>query len=215
MVNFMNNPKEIEERSHEIINSEVGDLGLGFGERKIVTRIIHATGDLDYANLVVIHPGLVQAATSALKQGANIITDVEMVRNGISSKLLARGGGQVLCAIRDKEVADKAKATGETRAMIAMDHLASSMSGSIIAIGNAPTALFRLLQLIESGKVNPAAIIGTPVGFVGAAESKTLLEKSNVPYVTVCGPKGGSSVAVAAVNALLHLVWDKEDISRG
>ncbi|AKX96501.1 precorrin isomerase [Moorella thermoacetica] len=208
---FLSDPRAIEARSREIIAARVGDLGLEPGARAIVTRIIHATGDLSYASLVAVHPGVVAAATAALRQGADIITDVEMVRNGVSSHLVSRGGGRVLCAIREAEVIKTATARGETRAMVAMEYLAPRMDGAIVAIGNAPTALFRLLELVAGGRAAPAAIVGTPVGFVGAAEAKAALETTGIPYVTVRGPKGGSTVAVAAVNALLHLAWDEEE----
>ncbi|OIQ58840.1 precorrin-8X methylmutase [Moorella thermoacetica] len=210
-MDFLSDPRAIEARSREIIAARVGDLGLEPGARAIVTRIIHATGDLSYASLVAIHPGVVTVATAALHQGANIITDVEMVRNGVSSHLVSRGGGRVLCAIREAEVIKTATARGETRAMVAMEYLAPRMEGAIVAIGNAPTALFRLLELVAGGRAAPAAIVGTPVGFVGAAEAKAALETTGIPYVTVRGPKGGSTVAVAAVNALLHLAWDGEE----
>ncbi|MDN5325777.1 MAG: precorrin-8X/cobalt-precorrin-8 methylmutase [Moorella sp. (in: firmicutes)] len=210
-MDFLSDPRAIEARSREIIAARVGDLGLEPGSRAIVTRIIHATGDLSYASLVAIHPGVVTVATAALHQGANIITDVEMVRNGVSSHLVSRGGGRVLCAIREAEVIKTATARGETRAMVAMEYLAPRMEGAIVAIGNAPTALFRLLELVAGGRAAPAAIVGTPVGFVGAAEAKAALETTGIPYVTVRGPKGGSTVAVAAVNALLHLAWDGEE----
>ncbi|MEW8958469.1 precorrin-8X methylmutase [Neomoorella humiferrea] len=209
-MSYLNNPRAIEAQSRAIIAARLGALGLGAGERDIVTRIIHATGDLEYARLVVIHPRLVAAATAALRGGADIITDIEMVRQGINSSMLARGGGQVICAIREREVAAAAAARGVTRAMAAMEFLAPRMTGAVVAIGNAPTALFRLLELMAAGRAAPAAIIGTPVGFVGAAEAKAALEKADVPFITVRGTRGGSTVAVAAVNALLHLTWDEE-----
>ncbi|GFN23773.1 precorrin-8X methylmutase [Thermanaeromonas sp. C210] len=209
-MSYLNNPRAIEAQSRAIIAAQLGDLGLGAEERNIVTRIVHATGDLEYARLVVIHPRLVAAATAALCGGADIITDIEMVRQGINSQILARGGGRVICAIREREVAAAAAARGITRAMAAMEYLAPRMTGAVVAIGNAPTALFRLLELMAAGQVAPAAVIGTPVGFVGAAEAKAALERSGVPFVTVRGTRGGSTVAVAAVNALLHLTWDGE-----
>ncbi|MBC7324562.1 MAG: precorrin-8X methylmutase [Moorella sp. (in: Bacteria)] len=209
-MSFIHDPRAIEAYSREIIAAQLGDLGLAPGERAIVTRIIHATGDLEYAGLVVIHPRLVQAAVTSLRQGGDIITDIEMVRQGISSSLLARGGGRLLCAIREKKVISAAASRGVTRAMVAMEYLAPQMTGAVVAIGNAPTALFRLLELMAAGQAAPAAVIGTPVGFVGAAEAKAALETAGVPFVTVRGTRGGSTVAVAAVNALLHLAWDGE-----
>jgi len=209
-VSFIADPRAIEAHSREIIAGRLGDMGLAAGERAIVTRIIHATGDLDYARLVVIHPRLIPVAAAALRQGADIITDIEMVRQGISAPLIARGGGRVICAIRDPQVARTASAQGMTRAMVAMEYLAEQMTGAIVAIGNAPTALFRLLELVAAGQAAPAAIIGTPVGFVGAVEAKAALETTALPFITVRGTRGGSTVAVAAINALLHLTWDGE-----
>jgi len=172
--------------------------------------MVHATGDPEYARLVVVHPRLVETATAALRRGADVITDVEMVRQGISSRKLARGGGRIICAIRDRKVAEVAAERGITKAMAAMEYLAPRMTGAIVTIGNAPTALFRLLELMAAGHAAPAAVIGTPVGFVGAAEAKEALERSGVPFVTVRGTRGGSTVAAAAVNALLHLTWAEE-----
>ncbi|MDN5345318.1 MAG: precorrin-8X/cobalt-precorrin-8 methylmutase [Clostridia bacterium] len=207
-MSFIHDPLAIEAYSREIIAARLDTSGLGSGERAIVTRIIHATGDLEYARLVRIHPRLVQVATAALRQGVDIITDIEMVRQGISRPLLARGGGKVICAIHEDAVVKEAAAQGVTRAMVAMEYLASRMAGALVAIGNAPTALFRLLELVAAGQAAPVAIIGTPVGFVGAAEAKAALEAASIPFVTVRGTRGGSTIAVAAVNALLHLAWD-------
>lgn len=206
-MDFLRDPRAIEAKSWEVIESRLKKVVNSREEREILTRIIHATGDLSYAELTVIHPQLVAAATAALRRGAAIITDVEMVRSGISAALASRGNCPVICAIRDERVAQLALARGQTRAMVAMEQLAPQIQGSLVAIGNAPTALFRLLELIEAGETRPAAIVGTPVGFVGAAEAKAALEASPIPFLTVRGSKGGSAVAVAAVNALLHLAF--------
>ncbi|MGI9953218.1 precorrin-8X methylmutase [Moorellaceae bacterium AZ2] len=206
-MDFLRDPKVIEARSRAIIGSRLQMAGRSVQERQVLIRIIHATGDLSYARLTVIHPQLVAASTAALRRGAAIITDVEMVRSGISGPLAARGRCPLICAIRDEKVAELASARGETRAMVAMEQLAPQMEGALVAIGNAPTALFRLLELIQAGQARPAAIIGTPVGFVGAAEAKAALEKGPVPFLTVRGSRGGSTVAVAAVNALLHMAF--------
>ncbi|SMB97342.1 precorrin-8X methylmutase [Thermanaeromonas toyohensis ToBE] len=205
-MNFLRDPKDIEEKSQAFISAHL-EGAWAPEEKQILTRIIHATGDLSYASLTVIHPDLVPEALKALRQGAAIVTDVEMVRSGINASLAAKGKCPVICAIREEEVIRMATARSETRAMVAMEYLAPRMWGSVVAIGNAPTALFRLLELIESGQTRPAVIIGTPVGFVGASEAKEALEKSPVPFLTVRGSKGGSTVAAAAVNALLHLAF--------
>lgn len=208
---YINNPLAIERLSYEIITAQTGEIPLGKDEWTITRRIIHATGDLEYGKLVVVHPNFVTAASTALRRGADIFTDVEMVRQGINNSLLNRNGCRAICAIRSEEVTKRAVATGETRAMVAMEHLSGDMKGNLVAIGNAPTALFKLLELIAKGKAAPAAVIGTPVGFVGAAEAKAALECAGIPFVTVRGTKGGSAVAAAAVNALLNLVWNRED----
>ena len=205
-MNFLRDPQAIEEKSRAIISAHLKG-NFSPQEKQVLIRIIHATGDLSYASLTVIHPELVPEALKALRQGAAIITDVEMVRSGIDASLAAKGRCPIICAIREEEVIKRAAARSETRAMVAMEYLASQMWGSVVAIGNAPTALFRLLELIESGQTRPAVIIGTPVGFVGASEAKEALEKSSVPFLTVRGSKGGSTVATAAVNALLHLAF--------
>lgn len=206
-MDFLQDPRAIEAKSRAVIEARLDKVTDRREEKEILIRIIHATGDLSYAELTVIHPELVTAATAALRRGTAIVTDVEMVRSGISAALASRGNCPIICAIRDDEVLRIASARRQTRAMVAMEQLAPRLEGALVAIGNAPTALFRLLELIKAGQTRPAAIVGTPVGFVGAAEAKAALEASPIPFLTVRGPKGGSAVAVAAVNALLHLAF--------
>lgn len=202
---FLQNPQSIEARSYELIAAELGDIRLTTGEKAVLLRIIHATGDLGYARLISFHPEFVTAAVAALKRGAGIFTDIEMVRAGISARLVDSLGGKIFCAIREPKVAAEAKTKNITRAMAAVEWLAGRMDGGLVVIGNAPTALSRLLELIEAGTARPAAVIGVPVGFVGAAEAKEALAGTSVPHVVARGTKGGSPVAVAAVNALLKL----------
>jgi len=202
---FMQNPQAIEARSYDLIAAELGGCRLTPGEKAVLLRIIHATGDHDYARLISFHPDFITAAVAALKQGAGIFTDIEMVRAGINARLVDSLGGKTFCAIREPDVAAEAKRRNITRGMAAMEWLAHRMDGGLVVIGNAPTALFRLLELIEAGAARPAAVIGVPVGFVGAAEAKEALAGTAVPHVVVRGTKGGSPVAVAAVNALLKL----------
>ncbi|MDF9408850.1 precorrin-8X methylmutase [Pelotomaculum isophthalicicum JI] len=202
---YLYNPQAIEARSYELIAAELGDCRLTAGEKAVLFRIIHATGDLSYARLISFHPEFITAAVAALKRGAGIFTDIEMVRAGISSRLVDSLGGKIFCAIREPEVAAEAKIKNVTRAMAAMEWLARRMDGGLVVIGNAPTALFRLLELMEAEVARPAAVIGVPVGFVGAAEAKEALAVTSIPHVVVRGTKGGSPVAVAAVNALLKL----------
>ena len=204
---FMTKPLEIEDRSMEIIAPHLEGLALTDDEKKICSRIIHASGDVGYAPIIKIHPDFVTAAKSALADGKNIFTDVEMVRRGISIKTFRKFGGEIFCKISDVDTRELAKSEGITRAMAAMRLFGKRLDGQIIAIGNAPTALFEVLRLAREENIHPAAIIGVPVGFVGAAQSKAQLAAQNeIPYVTVAGTKGGSSIAVAAVNALLYML---------
>ena len=209
---FMTNPVAIEERSMEIIAPHLAGLNLGDDEKKIYSRIIHASGDVEYAPIIKIHPQAVSAAKAALLRGANIFTDVEMVRRGISIRTFTKFGGEIFCKVSDVDVREFAKREGITRSMAAMRIFGKRLDGEIVAVGNAPTALFEVLRLAREENIRPAVIIGVPVGFVGAAESKAQLAAQDViPYITVEGTKGGSSIAVAAVNAILYML----DNSRG
>ena len=204
---FITNPSAIESKSMEIIAPYLAELALPEGEKKVYSRIIHAAGDPDYARVITIHSQAIAAGCEALKQGCHIFTDVEMVRTGINRRRLADFGGECHCLIADQTIAQKAKEQGITRAMAAMRAFGQKLNGSIVAIGNAPTALFELLALMETENIRPALIVGVPVGFVGASESKeALVEKSPVPYITVRGNKGGSPIAAATTNALLYML---------
>lgn len=204
-MDFITDPMEIERRSMEIIKPHLAGLELSDAETKVYSRIIHAAGDVEYAPIIRIHPNAIAAAQAAMKAGKNIYTDVEMVRTGINKKKLAVLGGEVKCLIADDEVARMAKSEGITRSMAAMRTFGKELEGAIVAIGNAPTALYEVLRLVEEENILPAVIVGIPVGFVGAADSKELLAKNKkVPYITVEGTKGGSPIAAAAVNAMLY-----------
>ncbi|MHC1758824.1 MAG: precorrin-8X methylmutase [Negativicutes bacterium] len=207
---FIQDPAEIEARSMVLIAPYLEELKLDEAHTKIFSRVIHAAGDPDYANHIRIHSQAVDAAIDAIRGGADIFCDVEMVRTGISKKTLAQYGGQVHCLIADSKVAAMAKQQGITRSMAAFRTFRHQLDGAVVAVGNAPTALFELFRLMEEENVRPAVVIGVPVGFVGAAESKDLLaEKSNAPYITVLGNKGGSPIAVSIVNALLYMMGPK------
>lgn len=209
---FITKPMEIEDRSMEIIAPHLAGLALNDDERKIYSRIIHASGDVGYAPIIKIHPEAISATKAALLRGANIFTDVEMVRRGISIRTFTKFGGEIFCKVSDVDVREFAKQEGITRSMAAMRIFGKRLNGEIIAIGNAPTALFEVLRLVREENIKPAVIIGVPVGFVGAAEAKAQLSAQNdVPFITVMGSKGGSSIAVAAVNAILYIL----DNSRG
>lgn len=203
---FINNPQVIENRSMAIIEEHLPQLAsLPLGEREIIKRVIHTTGDLGYGELVYIHPAAVTSGLKAMQASQPVITDVNMVKTGINKNLLAKLNITVNCYINDPAVVAEAQQTRLTRAMVAMRRTATELTGGIAVIGNAPTALFTLLEMIDQKQTRPALIIGTPVGFVGAAESKELLTQYAIPHITVNGTRGGSTVAAAIVNALLHL----------
>ena len=204
---YITDPNAIETKSMAIIAPYLAERQLPPGELKVFSRIIHASGDPEYAAVIEIHPEAVAAGCAALRQGAPIFTDVEMVRTGIHRRRLAEFGGEVHCLIGDESVAAMAKAQGITRSMAAIRTFGKRLHGAVVAIGNAPTALFALLELMEQEDIRPALIVGVPVGFVGAAESKAVLvEQSPVPFITVQGTKGGSPIAAATVNALLYML---------
>lgn len=206
-MDFIKNPAQIENRSMEIISSYLDGLNLNLEQKKIYSRIIHAAGDVEYAPLIKIHPAAIDAAKSAILRGANIFTDVEMVRTGINKRTLKKFGGEVFCKVADDDTKKFAAENDITRSMAAMRIFGEKLNGAIVAVGNAPTALFEVLRLVREDNISPAVIIGVPVGFVGAADSKlALAAQDKIPYITVEGTKGGSSIAVAAVNAILYLL---------
>ncbi len=206
-MDFIKEPMAIENRSMELIAPHLEELDLDERATKLYSRLIHASGDVGYAPITRVHPEAIDRAIEALKAGAHIYTDVEMVRTGINKKKLASFGGEVHCLVADPDVAVRAKELGITRAMVAMRQFGKALNGSIVAIGNAPTALFEVLRLVREEGIRPACIVGIPVGFVGAAESKAALAAHGiVPYITVEGTKGGSPIAAAAINALMYLI---------
>ena len=213
LMDYVKNPKEIEDKSMQIIYDYVKDLGLTDDEVRVVSRTVHASGDVEYAQLVKMSPDAVQKGIEALENGANIYTDVEMVRTGISKPALKIRGNEVHCLIKDENVAKMAKELGVTRSIAAMRTFGKQLEGQIVAIGNAPTALYEVLRLALEEGIKPALIIGIPVGFVGAAESKDyLMEVSPVPYITVKGNKGGSPIAASVCNALLYTDVKRNDM---
>lgn len=170
---------------------------------RVAVRMVHGTGQTDLTDDLVIHPRLVSAARAALNDGAPIITDAHMVASGVTRARLPRDN-EVLCALRDPRVPELAKDMGTTRSAAALSLLTDRLDGAVVAIGNAPTALFHLLEMLLDGAPRPAAIVGVPVGFIGAAESKQALEEVDldVPFLTVRGRRGGSAMAASALNAL-------------
>ncbi len=199
-------PREIEARSFEIITQELGDTPLIPGTELIVKRCIHTSADFDYAKNLRFSEGVVEKALKAIQNGASIVTDTQMARAGINKKALARYGGEVYCFMSDEDVARKAKENGTTRATASMDKAASLGIPLIFAIGNAPTALVRLYELIEEKKLSPELIIGVPVGFVNVVASKELIMETETPYIVAAGRKGGSNIAACICNALLYML---------
>ena len=203
-------PSEIEARSFEIITEELGERTFPEKEAPIVKRVIHTTADFEYADSLVFSPGAVDKALEALKNGACIVTDTNMGKSGINKRALASLGGEVYCFMADEDVAKKAAASGTTRAVASMDKAAEMGKDCIFAVGNAPTALVRLYELIDEEKLHPCGIIGVPVGFVNVVEAKELIMRAPVPYIVARGRKGGSNIAAAICNALLYELRDME-----
>ena len=198
-------PQEIEKKSFEIITQELGDTPLIPGTEMIVKRCIHTSADFDYAENLCFSEGAVEKAREAIRNGVSIVTDTQMAKAGINKKTLAKYGGQVYCFMSDEDVAQTAKANGTTRATACIDKAAAMGENFIFAIGNAPTALVRLYELIQEGKIHPALIIGVPVGFVNVVQSKELIMKTDVPYIVAKVRKGGSNIAACICNALMYL----------
>jgi precorrin-8X/cobalt-precorrin-8 methylmutase len=200
-------PGDIERRSFAIIESEVPEPRAFAGnEWRIVRRMIHTTADFEFLSLVRFHPDAVRSGVEALSRGCRIVTDTEMARVGITPGRMERLGCRVECYMGDSEVKQKAQKEKTTRAFAAVDYALSRVDRGIYVVGNAPTALLGLLAWIEKGKCNPALIVGMPVGFVNASESKEMLAKqAQVPYITIQGRKGGSALAACVVNQLAEM----------
>lgn len=196
-------PGEIEKRSFEIIEEELG-RELDPVLKPIIKRVIHTTADFSYADTLFFSENAVEKGLQALREGISIVTDTNMGKAGINKKKLAQYGGKVHCFMADEDVASAALAQQTTRAAVSMDKAASMQEDCIFAIGNAPTALIRLHELIQEGKIRPRLIIAVPVGFVNVVEAKELIMTAGVPVIVARGRKGGSNVAAAICNALLY-----------
>lgn len=203
-------PMDIEKRSFEIISEELG-YDLPEETAPIIKRCIHTSADFDYAENLCFSEDAVKKALNSLKNGACIVTDTQMAKSGINKKALAKYGGEVYCFISDEDVAQEAKQKGCTRATASMDKAARLEKPLIFAIGNAPTALVRLYELIEEGNIKPELIIGVPVGFVNVVQSKELIMETEVPYIVAKGRKGGSNIAACICNALLYMAGGREE----
>ncbi|WP_050181638.1 precorrin-8X methylmutase [Domibacillus robiginosus] len=195
-------PMEIESLSFSIIEDEFGPHDLSPEEFAVVQRVIHASADFELGKSVLFHPKAIQSGIRAIQQGTRVICDVQMIQSGVSKPRIEQFGGSVHVHISDDDVMKEAKELGLTRAIISMRKAAAIGKGGIYAIGNAPTALLEIIRLAKEGLAKPDLIIGMPVGFVSAAESKEELAKLDIPFITNMGRKGGSTVTVAALNAL-------------
>jgi precorrin-8X/cobalt-precorrin-8 methylmutase len=203
MVDYIRDGTEIYRRSFAIIRAEADLANFSSAEADVVVRMIHACGLVEAGRQMVFGGGFVEAARGALQAGAPILCDAEMVAHGVTrARLPSRN--EVVCTLREPTVPDLAEQLGTTRSAAALELWIEKLAGSVVAIGNAPTALFRLLEMIDAGAPKPAAIVGAPVGFVGAAESKDELMSNSrgIPFLVVRGRLGGSAMAAAAINAL-------------
>jgi precorrin-8X/cobalt-precorrin-8 methylmutase len=200
-------PEEIEKRSFELITKELGEKVLDPECELVIKRVIHTTADFDYADNLVFSPHAVSKGIRALKEGAHIITDTNMGMAGINKGALNRNACSVSCFMADEDVAEYAKLHHTTRACASMDKAAGLSGDCIFAVGNAPTALVRLYELIKEEKIHPKLIIGVPVGFVNVVQSKEMIMSlPDIPYIVARGRKGGSNVAAAIINALLYQI---------
>lgn len=200
-------PSEIERRSFEIITEELDREGILLPELEapVIKRCIHTSADFDYARNLHFSKGAVEKALQAIRGGASIVTDTQMGRAGINKKKLETFGGQVYCFMSDEDVAQKARQDGTTRAACSMEKACGLHEKLIFAVGNAPTALIRLYELIQEGRIRPELVIGVPVGFVNVVQSKELLlSLRDIPHIVAKGRKGGSTIAACICNALLY-----------
>ena len=204
-MNYIKQPMDIEKRSFEIIEEEMGNHNFTDEELLVVKRVIHTTADFEYKDLIEISPDAIKVAKEVLKNEAVIYTDTNMALSGINKRGLSQVNGKVICYVNLEEVHKEAKEREITRSMAAVEK-ACNDNVDIFVFGNAPTALFRLKELIKEGKANPKLIIAVPEGFVGASESKENMDELKIPYITVRGRKGGSGVAAAIVNSLIYMI---------
>lgn len=202
-------PADIERRSMEIISEELGQLKIDEEKIDIVKRVIHTSADFDYARNLLFSEGVVEKALTALKKGATIVTDTNMACTGINKIGLKKLGAKAVCFMADPDVAIHAKEAGSTRAAACMEKACTVTGPLIIAVGNAPTALVRLDELVKEKKIKPELVIGVPVGFVNVVESKEIIMKTGIPFIVAKGRKGGSNIAAAICNALIYKLTRK------
>lgn len=207
-------PREIEERSFEIISEGLKGMVFDPLEESVIKRCIHTSADFDYADNLVFTHKAVEKGIAAVRQGALIVTDTNMGKAGVNRSALKKTGCEVVCFMADEKVAEEAVRRGETRAVVSME-TAAQMAGNtkrpvIFAVGNAPTALIRLYELIEEEGFSPSLVIGVPVGFVNVELSKELILKTRIPAIVARGRKGGSNIAAAVLNAILYMSTERE-----
>lgn len=213
MKDYIRVPQDIEKRSFEIIGEELGDKKAKFDEKTlpIVKRVIHTTADFEYADLIEFLNNPIESAMEALKNGCKIYCDTNMIVNGLSKMVLSKFNCSAYCLVSDAEVAKEAKERDVTRSIVGMEKAGKDKETKIFLIGNAPTALYKLKEMIEDGQIEkPALVVGVPVGFVGAAESKEAFKALDVPYITINGRKGGSTVAVSILHGILYQMYKRE-----
>lgn len=208
-MSYIKNPMEIESKSFEIIQGIIDEISPGYQfrndiEEKIIKRCIHTTADFDYLDILKISDTAIEVIKEALKDGATIYTDTTMAMSGINKRKLTEIGVEIKCYVSDPEVAKWAKEREMTRSMAAVEYAALQPGRKLFVLGNAPTALFKVIEMKEAGTLDVDAVVGVPVGFVGAAESKDALELTDIPYILSKGRKGGSNLAAAIINAILY-----------
>ena len=209
MINYVKNPMGIEEKSFEIIGEEMAPHNFTEEQLKVVKRVIHTTADFEYQDIIHFSEDAINKAQQILKEGVTIYTDTNMALSGISKPALKKLGCNVECYVARDDVKKEAKERGITRLMAGVEK-AVEEGVQFFVFGNAPTAIYKLLELVDEGKAKPKFVVGAPVGFVGAKESKELLEKYDIPMITIRGRKGGSTVAAAIMNAIMYMMVERE-----
>ena len=200
---MIRDPQQIEKTSFDIITRELG-APLPAEQAPTIVRMIHTTADFEYARITDIHPDAIRAGIEAIRRGCSIYADTAMICAGVNGRALARHGSRIFTLVADEAIASEASARGVTRSIVGIERACADPSVKIFAVGNAPTALDALRQAVARGDARPDLVIGVPVGFVGAAESKEEIKTAGVPYIVTDGRKGGSTVAVAIINSLLY-----------
>lgn len=201
-------PDQIETRSFEIITEILGDQELDPRYEAVIKRCIHTSADFEYADSLYFTDGVIERIQSAIKGGAYIVTDTKMAQAGINKRRIQKYGGEVLCFIGDEDVAAEAKERGVTRSLVSMEKASRLDRPVIFAVGNAPTALLSICDLVKAGKLDPVAVVGVPVGFVNVVESKERIIELGVPSIVARGRKGGSNIAAAIINAVQYKIED-------